>query len=894
MRANKVPGKNAPSVRPSPVATRDMISLPTWPRTRLPGARAGNVAAVVAGILGAAALTAVPAHAQTATSGGSAGGQTAGSAQTSQNLQEVVVTATAVQVRKLDASYNVVAADAELIKESNPIAAADILKLAPGIWPESSGGQTGSNVEVAGFPSGGDTPFFTNMVMGMPLYGTPNLAYMDSDSLFRLDETVQRVEIVQGGPAAVFGPGQMGGTANYILKTGDTAPGGVVSANYGTEGLWRGDAYYGFKIADGWYGSAGGFYRVSKGVRNPQFPSDEGGQFTATLKHDLDNGSVTVWARVLDDKNQFITPIPLVESGGSFSAYPGFDALKSTFYGYGNQIVTMPNPRGGYTTANLANGRGGQLYYLGANYDQTIGGWTLHNGLLADGGGIDTNGWFSGNNPRPLSMYLYGCNMAEPAGWCNGTTPIDKNNLNGGVGYNPSTTNIQALYAGGGAPVPLSANVIVQSYHLIEKSIQSITDEFRASHPLFPGDTLTGGVYLAFYTDNDTWFSDQGLMTAAPNASLIALSFVDKNGNINDLTSPQGIVNANGTYNTPARHGDGRNVAPYLSDSWRSGPWLADVGARLEHIDERQRTCNTTNEMLGTAYDLWDNSVPICNGTWDYEHYTHTKPSFTGGVNYEFSKNMSAYVRANSGNHFAMFDDIAYQPKQAPYVYAPIETIRNYEAGFKFQSSFAFLDISAYHRTFDGIRYQATTVQGVNIPGEYGQYGALANGVDVDGYITPVKGLTIRVVGDYVAGHYDHDYACLPYTDLFGNKQCASINGAPLQRQPKLQVRVTPSYSTLTPWGDVTAWVTYEYAGQRYSDIAGLQPLGSYSMWSAGLVTDMGQHWQFRVQGTNLTNTIALTEGNARIFGGQVGVGSVVLARPYEGREVNFTAAYQF
>jgi len=150
------------------------------------------------------------------------------------------------------------------------------------------------------------------------------------------------------------------------------------------------------------------------------------------------------------------------------------------------------------------------------------------------------------------------------------------------------------------------------------------------------------------------------------------------------------------------------------------------------------------------------------------------------------------------------------------------------------------------------------------------------------------------VVGDYMAGHYQKNYSCLKYTDLFGNPQCASINGAPLQRQPKFQVRVTPSYTLPTPWGDVSAWLTFEHAGQRYSDIAGLQPLGVYNMLSAGLLTDVGERWQFRVQGTNLTNEIALTEGNARIFGGAVGVGNVVLARPYEGREVNFTGSYQF
>lgn len=898
MRTNKVPGKSARSSGQSCTTPRSSVSNRSADCVRFRDARAGSVAAVVAGILGAAALVAAPAHAQNAPAGSentAANAQTVpGSAQTSQSLQEVVVTATASQTTKLDASYNVVTADAELIKESNALSAADLLKIAPGVWPESSGGQTGLNVEVAGFPSGGDTPFFTTMIMGMPVYGSPMLSYMDTASFIRLDDTVQRLEVVQGGPSAVFGPGQMGGTGNYILKTGDTSPGGTVSATYGSEGSWRGDAYDGFAIANGWYGSVGGFYRVSDGVRNSEFPADTGGQFTATLKHDLDGGSITFWGRALDDKDQYITPIPLVENGNaSFSGYPGFNPLTATFNGYGTQNVTLIGSNGNFENTNLANGRSSQLFFVGSNYDQHLAGWTLHNGFLIDGGGMDTNGWFSGQNPRPLSMYLYGCNVTEPTGWCNGTTPTDKNNLNGGLGFNPATTDIQALYAGSGQAVPLSANVITQSYHYIQKSVQSLTDEFRASRDLFAGDTLTGGVYFADYTENDNWIADQALMTATPNASLITLNYT-QGGNIYNLTSPQGFVNDNGTYNNPARHGDGHNIAPYVSDSWHAGPWLADIGARLENEDLHERACLTTPEMIGTIYDTWDAKVPVCNGGWDYEHYTHTMPSFTGGLNYEFSKNMSAYVRANSGNHLASLDDITYAHVNAPKTFAPVETIRNYEAGFKFQTSFAYVDLSVYHRTFDGIRYQGTTLEGVAIPGEYGQYGALANGVDVDGYITVFKGLSVRVVGDYTNGHYDHDYACLPYTTILGTSACASINGAPLQRQPKFQVRVTPSYFAGTPWGDVTAWLTYEHAGQRYSDIAGTQPLGSYNMLSGGLVADIGDKWQLRVQGTNLTNTLALTEGNARVTGGAVGVGDVVLARPYEGREVNFTVGYNF
>src|SRR4029077_16920220 len=110
----------------------------------------------------------------------------AASAVAPESLQEVVVTASATGVKKLDASYSIVSVDQNIIKQSNPKSTADLLKVSPGIWPESSGGQTGANIEVAGFPSGGDAPFFTNMIEGLPMFGMPSLSFMDSSSFLRL------------------------------------------------------------------------------------------------------------------------------------------------------------------------------------------------------------------------------------------------------------------------------------------------------------------------------------------------------------------------------------------------------------------------------------------------------------------------------------------------------------------------------------------------------------------------------------------------------------------------------------------------------------------------------------------------------------------------------------
>jgi outer membrane receptor protein involved in Fe transport len=843
-----------------------------------------SVAAAVAGIL----YCSGPAYAQTQAE--------AAPASETASLDEVVVTASATGVKKLDASYNIVSVSAEQIKDANPKSTADILKVSPGIWPESSGGQTGANIEIAGIPGGGDAPFFTNMINGTPLYGMPSLSFMDSSSLLRLDDTVERVEVVQGGPGAVFGPGQMGATANFILKRGTADPKGSVGLTYGSEGLVRVDAFYGGPIADKWYASAGGFYRKSNGVRDPQFPADDGGQFTATLSHDLDNGSFMLWGRTLDDKNQFIVPLPLIENAnGSFSNYPGFNPLTSSYGSKAIQNVMLPNPAGGFEGADLANGRGGNLNFFGGNYDADFDGWKVSDKFIWDGGYLNTNALFSGPNPRPLGYYLYGCGVAQPAGFCNGATAIDANNLGTNGQGLPTSTNVNASYVGGG-PVSLNQSVIQQGWWYIQKKLNNLNNDLRVSKMVFDGNTVTAGVYLTHYTDHDNWsLGNQMLMTNTPNATPITLNYYSATGpagaGIYNITSPQGIVNSNGNYNI-VEDGAGTNTAPYLSDSWKLGPLLVDASARYEHINVRQQTCNRTNTQMGTAFDLWDNAVPLCNGTFDVEHYSKNSTTWTVGANYEIFNNMSAYIRANNGTHFDDFDN-GIRGVNPNGNFAPVTTLKNYEVGFKYQSAIAYVDMNVYHKQFTGLQYQETTTSGVPLSA-ISNFGSDSKGLDLIATLTPIEHLNLTLSGDYMNGHYTHYNGCAPYVDINGNKQCAVIDGAPLQRQPKVQFRLTPSYTLVPAFGDVTGFVTYEHVGQRYEDQSGLQPLGAYYTLGAGIVANYGKNWQVRVQGTNLTNQIGLTEGNARTFGKQAGVNGVLMARSIEGREINIEALYKF
>lgn len=800
-------------------------------------------------------------------------------------LQTIVVTASAVGVKKLQASYNIVTANREQIREANPLSVADLMKISPGLWPESTGGQTGANIDVAGFPSTSDTPFFTNMINGTPLYGMSSLAFMDSSSLFRLDDTISRVEIVQGGPGAIFGPGQMGATANFILRQGTATPSGDVALTYGDEGMERLDGFYGFPIGHSgtWFGSIGGFYRVSDGVRSPQFKADNGGQLTATLTHDMDNGTFMLWARTINDKNQFITNLPMIQgSGTSFSAFPGFDALTSDFASKALQYNQVPGPLGGMVDGDLATGRGTRMNYFGGSYDATFGHWTVSDHFLYDGGTLPIDSLWSNNNPKPLGYYLYGCNIAQPSGWCTaGGKPVDGDNL----GY-PSDRVVDATLPNGDA-VPLDQSVIHQNWRILNKRLKSLVNDFRISDEIFDGNTLTAGLYLARYTDH-TWWSigNQTLMLNQPNSAPIALSYV-QDGQTYVVANPMGLLTSN---NNNIQAGAATNKAFYLSDSWTIGPWLLQAGGRVENIRLRMRACNTSKvDLDGNPLTLYDNAVPVCNGSWDMERYDKTHPSFTVGANYTFNQNMSAYARANTGGSFPNFDAFRGINGNIPNM----EKVKNMEVGFKYGSPTLFVDVSVYQRLFTGLEYQETDQSG-NKLGNQSFYGANTHGLDLNATWSPIENLKFTLVGDYMKGKYSHHNACSPYIDVNGNTVCINFDGKPLARQPLVRYMFTPSYTLPTSWGSLTGFLTYTHVGPRFQDQSGLQPLGTYNTLDGGIVAEVGPDWEFRLQGTNLTNEVGLTEGNGRVFGVNTGVNGVLMGRPLFGREVYFQARYRF
>lgn len=780
-------------------------------------------------------------------------------------LQTVVVTGVAASrgVRKIDSAFSITTATEEQLKSASPSSTADVLKLVPGVYAEATGGQSGANIEVRGFPSGSDSPFVSVQLQGNPIYPVPTLSFFEGSSAFRLDDTVERVEVLRGGPSTIFSDGQPGATMNFLLKKGTDTPEGSVRLTTGTGELRRVDLYYGGKISDGWYASVGGFYRTTHGVRDAGFPADDGHQITATLTKKLDQGELTLYARSTNDKNAFYTGVPLIsaDQGRSISAFPGFDPLKGTLMSNEMRRFTVEAGPGKTLTYDLGDGRGMKATVFGADFDQQFAGWNVSNKFNRFDGDMNTIAMFTGNNP--LSMGAY---KAQAIASANGKAPVL-------AAAGRAATEATATYTTGGAPVADSTQVVQAGLWAVHKQMKSFTDELRVSREWLPDNTVTVGAYFANYTAADTWYlGNSHLMTATPNASLINVKL--NNGVVVSNNGTEGPV-----FFAPNASYDGSNTAFYVSNEWKINDRIkVDAGIRRE----RQKISGAVSNLISGDTDnnpltVYNNGTSMPSGAYTALSRKDTATSFTVGGNYKLTKDSSVFARANSGHTFIAFDTLRNAGTQANVddrSQNPTPTVKQVEVGFKTVGQLYSAYINAFHTQFDGIAFQQILSNGTILNSVSGSKGT---GVEFEVTVRPLQNLTLSLTGDYQKSKY---------------KDNPATEGKLVQRQPKLQFRFTPTYRI--PLGDdnnLKLYGTYTSIGARWADQANTQYLPSYHTLDLGVLLQLGEKIEVRLAGTNLNNALGLTEGNSRLAGASSGP---INARPLFGRAIEASLLYRF
>jgi len=784
-------------------------------------------------------------------------------------VETVIVTGTARRegLRKLEASFSITTADEEQIKRAAPTSTADLLKIVPGVFVETTGGQSGANMRVRGFPTPGDGPYSTFQLNGSPLYALPTLSFFEHSQLFRLDDTIDRVEVLRGGPSPILSSGQPGITVNFIQKKGGAVPEGGLRVSTGTGGLKRVDGVYSGPLGDKWSVMVGGFFRTSNGVRDTEFPADRGGQFSGMLTRKLDDGELSVYARAMDEKNAFFTAIPVVSSadGKSVTAYPGFDPLRATFFGNELRHIVLETgrstalPGGGvsiqreFVERDLADGRGAKVKTYGAMLDTKLGGWALSNKLNYTAGSVPTYALFSGASPQTLDAYIQSLpGGSTPAGTANGTA---------------------SYVNGGGAITDLSLPVIVNGMWVVDKQMQSFTNETRLSRDIGKDHTLTLGAYLADYSSHDRWYLGQAqLMTVQPHARLVDVTL-----NNGDLASRNGYVTPPFSFNLDGRY-HGTTTAVYVSDEWKAMDKLRiDGGLRYEWQRITGSIADTANgDLDGDPRTLYNNNLSYFTGSTSQLVPGGVsrigKLSATLGANYNFSREFSIFARVNKGHRLPDFDILRGRGSDPT---SPVEEISQLEVGLKTATPLYTAFLTAYHNRLKNS--QSTSVRQVG--SQFSRDDSKATGVEFEAAIRPLRGLEFALTGNLQDAKYT------------GNGTNA---GNVVERQPKVQFRFTPSYKLPTDYGDFRVFGTWTHVGERFAASTNALKLPAYNTLDAGLVAHLANGIDVRLTGTNLTNEVGLTEGNFRVPNAAIGSDGVFLARPLFGRTWELSVGFVF
>lgn len=767
--------------------------------------------------------------------------------------------------RKQTAGYAVTTLSSDAIKAAGPISAAAVMKLVPGIFPETTSGVSGPNIEVRGFPTGGDAKFVTMQIDSLPIYPVSSLSFLDNSTQIRLDETIKRVEATIGGQAVLFGNGQPGATVNFVQKNGRDDPGGLAEVTLGSGSLYRFDGYYGADFGNGWYGSVGGFYRTAKGVRDTQFLSDQGYQIVGTLSHDFEDGSFTLYARQTYDRNAFFTAVPLIRTGPDsdvkLHAFPNFDPTTATFLGNATRVVTFDVASNGTNTpvsktVDLAKGRGIDLHLVGFDFNKKFGAVSFSNKLAYSSGTTPTIAEFTGATPVTLGAFI--ANQVTTANANAAAVAAAGRTATGGTATSIST---------GQTLTDMNQYVQGVGVYYVVKKINSFQDEARLSANLFEGNTLTGGGYFADYNSDDTWLTGHNqLMTVQHHGQPINIV----------LDNGVKITNGSGVY-TPtalALHNvyHGRNEALFLSDQWNVTPKLKlDAGFRYEWEQIDATFQNSAKQNISTdPLALYDVGASVLVAGSKPITYSGGAAAFNVDANYEIAHNFNAFIGYNKGYSLPTFDDL----RSGVSVTTKINQL---QGGIKTRGRFFDLNLTGFYNTFRGQPSSQILTDGTVV-----KYNTSSDtyGLEFDGVLRPFRNFSLSVMGDYQHGKY-----------VAGGP---GITGSQVLRNPDFQARVTPSYTIDTPVGGLTLYATGSYISKRFADLQNLQPLPKYATLDVGASFVMHNGLEVRFTGLNVTNTLGITEGNSRVVGSGVATGGIFLGRPLFGPDYQASLKMKF
>jgi iron complex outermembrane receptor protein len=775
-------------------------------------------------------------------------------------LSSIVVTGTVAPRSNLESSVAITTLTPQVIEQAQPRSTTEMLRYVPGFTRiESSGGEVNQNISMRGILG---VEYVMFMEDGLPVFPTMHTFFMNADNLFRPDENIASMEVVRGGSSSLFGSNTPGAVINFLNKSGGSDLAGTMRLTAGTRGLGRYDFNVNGPLGESWRFNLGGFYRYDHGVRDPGYPGIRGGQVKGNLTRLLPNGFLRFSAKIIDDRNQFILPLPFTN--------PGDPEYVAGFSDYGamntNQGLDLrvPTPDGALQLP-LSDGlrTSASWFTVDAQFNLPYG-FTLQNA-----GQIMRNaqGW---NAILPFNVFSDEAYITAP-------TDI------GGLGF-PTGSTFQYVYTNrldaAGAPIPFNnANGLVApggEWH-ISKPLTAFQDQLQL-RKTFGGTAVSAGLYFANYTQGNNWYFTDILMDVQDNPNFLDL--------VVNTPGPTG-----GTI-TVTKDGFRRYVSNYVNGSGQSTvvsgvlgadilllPRLrASVGGRWEYNNFVQSSENTSNVDLDG-----DVTTPYDNETWGNGSFRHFNRSLNDwaasvGLNFAITPTLAVYASGARGYKMPALDEYLNAQAEAQVALFDSREVQSTEAGVKYAAGAVGVTVNGFYTLLKNIVSQGAVVGAdgrttwiiVSSP-ENRSYGA-----EMELLVSPIPELQLRGTGTWLRAELGSGA---------GADIGSRINGVPASIA---NVSATYAFGPLRLLGD------WHFVDERFVDVtAGITlPAYNYFNFGAGIGLPGTSGATLDVNLLNAFQSRGLEEGNPRLIAGSAT--NVFLARPLLPRRLTASVRYNF
>ena len=626
------------------------------------------------------------------------------------NMERVVVTGTANGASKMKTSVSISTLEADAIKNSAPLSAAEVLRAVPGVRSESSGGEGNANITVRGVPiSAGGARYVQMQEDGLPVLQSGDFNFITPDSYIKIDGSLDHLEVVRGGSASTLATNAPGGIINFISKTGEEKGGHIgISRGLGYDET-RYDFDYGAPISDKTRFFIGGHYRTGEGVRNTGMSTEGGGQIRGNITHQLDNGFIRLSFKHLDDKAPTALPVPVRVVNQQIHEIPGIDPRSVSFYSpYWVRDVSL-SKNNTPVSSNVNDGLRVKSDTIGLEGSFELGdGWTLSDKFRSANNSGRFIGVFPANN-GVVGQYTF-------------ATGPNKGKAYNGLAINAVVFNTSIDDAGN----TLNDTKLSKTFQLADGGKL----------------TTTAGLYLSTQKLGLTWNFNNYLLQASG----------DKPALLQTASSTPGLIGpAFGACCSRAVDMEYKLTSPYLNLGYEAGPVNLDASIR----QDRQRANGTGNIATAPA---GGGALRYDPATQQFVDYKINHNSYSVGGNYRVTNNLAAFARISDGVAFNA-DRILFGTPLDGTAPININTVKQIEGGVKWRSGGLSTFVTLFQAKTDESNYEATTqrstsnkydAKGVELEGAYSMGSFRINGgmTYTDAKITGTAAADVANIGN--------------------------------------------------------------------------------------------------------------------------------------------------